>query len=341
MITERSQKHFDFVVSRELTPEEIVAFFSSDFQIRTFSDMMSRLYPKEDLEKRLVSAIGSERTVKNWLHDRNLPVSRESAFQIAFALELDELRANDLFLYLFGEGIHYRNETELIYAFALKNNQSYEAAKATAAAFRDRGTHQKESGEPVTNVIRMAFSEVSSEEDLIDFMLSHNTDFGKRHNTAYRYFMEMLSYLKGGEDDICSIEYITECYLRMGMPKNRKMGNYGVFQKTIKKYWPGLRSIKAMKNRKEDVNRKVLLLLYIVTGGIQKDDYDETDEEYINDVDILLAHCRKLQKMMQDCNMRYLDPRNPFDFLVLYSLNVGREGIMSERMEEIIHYIFV
>ncbi|MCM1104966.1 MAG: hypothetical protein NC409_12770 [Clostridium sp.] len=344
IITERSQKHLDVAMSKELMPEEIVAFFSSDFQIRTFSDVISRLYIKEDLEERLIEAIGSDRTVKNWLHDRNLPVSRESAFQIAFALGLDEIRANELFLYLFGEGIHYRDETELIYAFALKNDQSYEAAKRTAAAFRDREKYREESGEPVTSVIRTAFTEVSSGEDLIAFILSHNMDFGRRRNTAYRYFMEMLSYLKGGEDGedgACSIEYVTECYLRMGMPENRKTQQYDVLQRMIKKYWPGLRSIKAMKNRKEDVSRKTLLLLYIVTGGIEKDDYDETDEEYINDDDLLLAHCRKLKKMMQDCNMRYLDPRNPFDFLVLYSLNAGREGVMSERMEEIIRRIFV
>lgn len=341
IITERSQKHLDVAMSKELTPEEIVAFFSSDFEIRTFSDVISRLYTKEDLEERLIEAVGSDRTVKNWLHDRNLPASRESAFQIAFALGLDEIGANELFLYLFGEGIHYRNETELIYAFALKNNQSYEAAKMTAAAFRDRGKYQEENGEPVTNVIRTAFTDVSSGEDLIAFILSHNMDFGRRRNTAYRYFMEMLSYLKGGEDDACSVEYITECYLRMGMPENRKTQQYDALQRMIKKYWPGLRSIKAMKNRKEDVSRKTLLLLYIVTGGIEKDDYDEMDEEYTTDADILLAHCRKLRKMMQDCNMRYLDPRNPFDFLVLYSLNAGREGLMSERMEEIIRRIFV
>lgn len=38
--------------------------------------------------------------------------------------------------------------------------------------------------------------------------------------------------------------------------------------------------------------------------------------------------------------MRYLDPRNPFDFLVLYSLNTGREGDMNDRMEEIIRRMF-
>lgn len=342
-ITEISKKQLDFAMKRDLTPEEIVAFFASDFQIRTFSDVLSRLYPGGDLEERLINAIGQERTVYNWLHDRNLPVNRESVFQIAFALELDEIGTNELLLYVFGEGIHYRNEKELIYAFSLKNSQSYEEAKASVLAFHDRGKPHEESGAAVTNAVRLAFSEVSSKEDLIDFMLAHNMDFGKKHNTAYRYFMQMLSYLKCGEEDgdtAYSLEYITECYLRMGMPEERKTADYDLFRKTIKKYWPGLRSIKAMRNRKEEVSRKVLLLLYMVTGGVQENDYDEIDEEYANDSDILLKHCRRLKKMLRDCNMRCLDPRDPFDFLVLYSLNTGREGAMNDRMEEIINRIF-
>lgn len=342
-ITEISKKQYDFVMTPDLTPEEIVAFFASDFQIRTFSSVLHRLYPGTDLEERLLKAIDQERTVRNWLYDRNLPVNRESVFQIAFALGLDEVRANELLLYVFGEGIHYRDEKELIYAFALKNGQSYESAKTSAQAFHNRGKQDEESGEVVTNTVRLAFSGVSSEEDLIDFMLAHNMDFGKKHNTSYRYFMEMLSYLKCGENDeemAYSIENITDCYLRMGMPKGRKTVNYDAFQKTIKKYWPGLRSIKAMINRREEVSRKVLLLLYIITGGVQENAYDELDEEYVSDADILLKHCRQIKKMLQDCNMRYLDPRNPFDFLVLYSLNTGREGTMNDRMEEIIRRLF-
>lgn len=330
-------------MKRDLTPEEIVAFFASDFQVRTFSDVLSRLYLGSDLEERLIKAIGQERTVWNWLHDRNLPANRESVFQIAFALELDEIRTNELFLYVFGEGIHYRNEKELIYAFSLKSGQSYEAAKASVLAFQDRGKQHEESGEAVTKAVRLAFGEVSSKEDLIDFMLAHNMDLGKKHNTSYRYFMEMLSYLKCGGDDsdsAYSIEHITECYLRMGMPEGRKTKDYDLFQKMIKKYWPGLRSIKAMRNRQEEVNRKVLLILYMITDGVQESDYDESDEEYVNDAYVLLKHCRRLKKMLRDCNMRYLDPRNPFDFLVLYSLNTGRDGTMNDRMEEIVRYMF-
>lgn len=298
-ITEISKKQLEFVMKQDLTPEEIVAFFASDFQIRKFSDVLNRLYPGGDLEKRLIQAFGRDRTVRNWLRDCNLPANRESVFQIAFALELDEIRANELLLYVFGEGIHYRNEKELIYAFSLKNGQSYEAAKASAQAFHNRGNQHEESGEVATSTVRLAFSGVSSEEDLIDFMLAHNMDFGKKHNTAYRYFMEMLSYLKCGENDgdtVYSIENITKCYLRMGMPEERKTVNYDMFQKTIKKYWPGLRSIKAMRNRREEVSRKVLLLLYIITGGVQENDYDEIDEEYVSDADIFLKHCRQLKK---------------------------------------------
>ena len=152
----------------------------------------------------------------------------------------------------------------------------------------------------------------------------------------------MLSILEGEDCDErkYSMEYISENYLRMNMPEDRKTSGYSDNQKMIKKYWPGVRSIKAMRNRAEDVSRKVLLLLYIVTGGVWDLEYDELDEDYMESGEILVTHCDRINGMLKECGMSVIDPRNPFDWLVLYCLKPVNDDFMSERMEQMVQELF-
>ena len=46
-----------------------------------------------------------------------------------------------------------------------------------------------------------------------------------------------------------------------------------------------------------------------------------------------------LNAILTDCGMPLLDPRNATDWLVLYAVTAGDEG-MSERMESVIEHIF-
>jgi hypothetical protein len=80
----------------------------------------------------------------------------------------------------------------------------------------------------------------------------------------------------------------------MGVPMERQLSDYSTIQKMVKKYWPGVRSIKAMKNRKEDVNRKTLILLYLVTGGVREETYNEEDEDYISAEKLLLGNLARI-----------------------------------------------
>ena len=95
-----------------------------------------------------------------------------------------------------------------------------------------------------------------------------------------------------------------------------------------------------MKNRTEDVSRKVLMLLYIVTGGSFEEAYDELDEEYISAEEVLEEHSKRLGRMLTDCGMSPVDPRNPFDYLVLYCLKPEGDDFMSERMEQMVQALF-
>ena len=98
-------------------------------------------------------------------------------------------------------------------------------------------------------------------------------------------------------------------------------------------------ALKNIRNRKEDVPRKLLLLLYVVTENVIDDSYHELDEEYITMQERLEDHWWTLNAILTDCGMPTLDPRNPTDWLVLYALTADEES-MSERMEQVIEKIY-
>ncbi len=95
-----------------------------------------------------------------------------------------------------------------------------------------------------------------------------------------------------------------------------------------------------MKSRSEDVGRKTLLLLYLVTGGVWEQEYDELDETYIQPKEFLETYCHRMNKMLMECGMRRIDPRNVFDYLVLYCLRPEEEMFMSERMSALAAELF-
>jgi hypothetical protein len=95
-----------------------------------------------------------------------------------------------------------------------------------------------------------------------------------------------------------------------------------------------------MKSRGEDVTRKTLLLMYLVTGGVWEQDYDELDEDYITSKEFMEAHVKRMNKMLKDCGMCRIDPRNVFDYLVLFCLRPEDEMFMSDRMAALAAEIF-
>ena len=95
-----------------------------------------------------------------------------------------------------------------------------------------------------------------------------------------------------------------------------------------------------MKSRGEDVGRKTLLLLYLVTGGIWEREYDELDEAYIQPKEFLETHCHRMNRMLMECGMHRIDPRSAFDYLLLYCLRPEEELCMSQRMSALAAELF-
>ncbi len=351
--TEVSARQWDFVTRSDLSAREAVAFLLNGMRVRSFRDILRQVCGTSDLERQLTDGLCAispatqpdsiRRKVRNWFSGKNLPTEREDVFQICFALELNLEQSGKILTFLTEQGIHYRNPKEMVYAYALRYRLGYDYACRLAAQFAPKEKAQDSSREPVSQVIQQEFQSVRAEEDLFSFIMRHRTRLGSTHNTAYAYFCKMLTLLTGEElegEEQYSMEYVADTYLRLNVPQDKKTGNYSDIQKMVKKYWPGPRSIKAMKSRSEDVSRKTLLLMYLVTGGVWEQDYDELDEAYIQPKEFLETHCQRMNRMLTECGMGPIDPRNVFDYLVLYCLRPEDTLFMSDRMAALAAEIF-
>ncbi|MBQ3215442.1 MAG: hypothetical protein IJB11_04905 [Oscillospiraceae bacterium] len=352
-LTEISAKQLDYVTQDDLTAREAVEFLLNGMRLRSFRDILKRVCGDDDREQQLISGLCAQaegpvqpdsirKKVRNWMSGKSMPTEREDVFKICFALGLDQDRSDRLLLLLTDQGIHYRNGREMIFAYGLRYGLTYPEACALAEQMLS-GNREASSRNPMTHVIRQEFQKVRGAEDLFAFILRHKQSLGTSHNTAYAYFTRMLALLTGEDmdgEERYSMEYVADTYLRLNVPLDKKTGGYTDIQKMVKKYWPGAKSVKAMKAGSEDVSRKALLLMYLVTGGVWDQEYDELDEGYIQPKEFLEGHCKRMNHMLRQCGMRRIDPRNPFDYLVLYCLRPEDELFMSDRMAQLAGEIF-
>lgn len=359
IMTEISSRQWDFITQENLTAKEAAEYLLNEMRPRTFQDHLKACYDGSDTEKLLANgmyqcALSAEvpeksvkydsirRKVHNWMNNKNVPVSREEIFQICFSLNLNELHSDHLLKGLAGQGIHYRDSREIIYAYCLKFGYSYKNALELTSEFKHKADTHNRSLDPVTQLFKNKLRNIYSKDELITFLLDRTQNLGIYNNTAYEYFCKMLFLVSKNDlsDHDFSMKSVADLYLRMNMPLDKRTAHYTDIQKTLKKYWPSSRSIKAMKSRREDVTRKVLLLLYLVTDGSWDKEYNELDESYLNAVDFLEMHCKRMNHMLIQCGMGKIDPRNVFDYLILFSLRPEIELSISERMSKVIEEIF-
>ena len=325
--------------------------------LRTFIGTLRDMYPFPDLQDRLAAGFQSDgdpksvgKKIRNWLKGQNRPANREDIFRIAFALGLSEGQANHLLGLCTDYGIHYRDGRDVVYAWFLRTGRTYDEARDFFASLPEperRDEAPPEAGSrQITHEIQAAFQRVQSLEELRSCCMVNLDRFGSLHLRAYSYFRKYLdqllhpvSSLDGEEEPDWSMETVMDSYFSLRMPSGRDRSGYTAVQKLIKHNWPNTTALKNIRNRKEDVPRKLLLLLYVVTENVLDGDYSELDEEYITMQERLEDHWWTLNAILTDCGMPTLDPRNPTDWLVLYALAADEES-MSERMEQVIEKIY-
>ncbi len=146
-------------------------------------------------------------------------------------------------------------------------------------------------------------------------------------------------------------------------------------QESVSASWPDETTLSKMKSRKTNVTRKILILLFLATdqgkewSGHTKEYWeepgDETGSSYVQDVqkpgaynelypeylyeDMDDAMTReeafedlytRLNDMLSLCGFAMLDPRSPFDWLILYCICVGDLFDADIRMRGIFREMF-
>lgn len=359
-LTLQSGQAYDHIRSGQMTPA-MAAEYLREGRVRTrsFPEVLRQLYPAPDLQARLTAAFQGDgpaanpesagRRVRNWLSGQNQPVNREDIFRIAFALGLSEGDAGFLLGLCTDYGIHYREGRDVVYAWFLRTGRSYAEARDFFATLPPvpRPEHVPVSSH-LTRELRNQFQQIQTTEELRACYLASLEQFGALHTRAYFYFQKYLDQLvrpspgwDGSREPDYSLDAIMEQYFSLHIPFGRSRQGYSVVQKLIKHNWPNTTALKDIRQRRADVPRKLLLLLYVVTENVVDGEYSEMDEDYVSAQDRLEDHWWTLNAILTDCGMPPLDLRNGFDWLVLYAITAEAEGEpMSQRMEQVIDELF-
>ncbi|MCD8158221.1 MAG: hypothetical protein LUD77_04795 [Clostridiales bacterium] len=355
-----SQKEFNHIARTDMTAEEAYRYLCEEAEVITFAERLGK-YIKSDSDKNALvgrlceympglSKNSAARKVRGWLNGKYEPSDRETCFQICFALDMDLAEAEKFTAVCFDSGFHYRNPGELVYAFAFKTHMGY---KEATELFESLPLPPKtKGGETVyTETLYGEFLEVETVDEFKAFYMRNLDKLGVLHNTAYEYFTDFMEVLTEpdvnlkdftkAEEDRFSIEKTVESYLRMNMPGDLKSDRLTYIQKAVKRYWPSATSVKNMMCRREDVKRKVLVLLYLITEGIiENAPYEFIFEEGLTEEEIFKEHYNRLNCILSECGFALLEPRNPFDWVVLYTLKMNNNEVMAEEMQRIINEIF-
>lgn len=360
-LTQRSEMEYNRLSTQEMTPAMAAEYlWSGRIVLRTFHDTLREFYPHPDLLSRLTAAFQADaregrpdsiaKNVRNWISGRSQPTCREDIFHIAFALSFSEQQTSCLLGLSTDYAIHYRDGREAVYAWFLRTGRSYAEARAF---FESLPPVSRLDSLPdsysahLTRDLQNDFLQVRSVDDLRACYLRNLENFGTLHLRAYTYFSKYLKQLvqpaspTGVLEPDYSIEAVMAQYLSLKMPSGKDRGSYSAVQKLIKRNWPNATALKNIRLRKEDVPRKLLLLLYVITENVIDGEYHEPDEDYISPRERLEDHWYCLNAILADCGMPLLDPRNATDWLVLYAITAeGQDQPMSERMEQVIEALY-
>ena len=328
--------------------EDAYQFIAHDFSIRSSGEELKKLLKQKGMdEASFRKAMGRENAanVGNWLKSKS--IKRKSALKILLTLNVDNIAEAERFILRScgeeSDAFYARNYKDVIYMFCLKHKrgvaeaerliQKYEFLDKTnteAQDFNKRGT--------LTGDLENKFHGLRTEEDL-DAFFNENADyFGKFNRTAYKIFMEYydcavadierwkaeMTQEKYNHKD-ASVEDI--CDEIKSIP-DKQIAALNLIQEIIAKDEPDRKRLTNVKNKKEKIPRKYLILFFMLTSA-NEEDYKESIEE--------------LNEVLDQCGMPRLDSRNPFDWIVMNSLYVSTKNDYDgalDRMKEIAEKIF-
>ena len=371
---------YRMATSQTLGLRQAMAHLREDAYLRPIRETLARYAKKSPddtkaLQAFLVNAImeqslagasreSVERKVRMWMKDGTQSISKSGAIQVSFALGLSAEEANRFLQRACGEGFHSRDPEEIIFLFALKEGLSYPKALALQKEMKEEGllTQEKCGAEDVrTEIVRKDLDKLESVAGLRNFLRENRGRLGSFHNTAYEMFKGYMDLLTGAEindgleeESRLSVREVTDVYLHEKLvPRIRRAAKkdaetetlvLSALQRDIQQSWPDETALSKMMNRRTDISRKALILLFLATdGGAWAEDDREDDEEKAADEEAAFEDAySRMDGMLMSCGFAPLDARCAFDWMVLYCMCVDAEDtlLIDDRIHRFLEGIF-
>lgn len=365
---------FESAISDQMDLSEAAELLRTNANVRSASEIFSGYtdIPADDQSRlnsyitdRLCDAVPGakrdavSRKVRTWTGSKTVSISKQSVIQLGFALGLSLQQTDSLMKYACEEGFHWRDPEDIVYIFALKNGLSYAETCALHDDLAERGlfdNNYKADSTVLTEFVRDKVRKISDSKELEDYLKAAKSDLGRMHNTAYSLFTDFLKVLEQPDmndmlpdakklaiNDVMSVYFYNNFIprVRRGKKSDPKEESkvLTALQQGIRHNWPEETMISKMVNREIDVTRKVLILLFLATDGGSSDysDYyleDETDDEIFRDM------YARMNSMLSDCGFSGLDPRVPFDWMIIYCMAASDSFLIDERMRGFLAEIF-
>ena len=312
-----------------------------------------------------------EKRVWGWFAGKH-QIKKADAIELCYILGLNLDQADSFVAFVSEEKLHWRDPEEIIDIFALDHGYTYaqslelkDRMKSGLAVAKEKMDSDRESFTPS---IRKEVEALRDEDDLLEFLRCSAGRLGDLHNNAYSLFNQRLKILaepsssyplmEEEEPERLTIRDILREYMfennvsyAKELARQTKKGKlsaeegmiFSAIQKKVSDNWPDETSVSRMKSRKTDVTRKVLILLLMATEeGFEpyepeydeEDDYIPTREEVFDDI------YGRLSQTLEDCGFAGLDPRSPFDWMILYSICVQDFFEADIRMRELFRAMY-
>jgi len=301
-------------------------------------------------------------------------ISREKAIQIAFALHMTYEETETFIKKCWLDGFYMRDVRDVIYRHGLENGWCYKKtdklvkifASLDQANINPNGSGVIHDNEFTKHLNTLYTGSVKTKDDLIYFIRQNEQFFGSFKRKAYIKFKELYDGLKQEWDDLAGVDYeldsLTEqsqVYDRdtvsmeelndvivKGIPEYIKHGKFSAdIRRLITEHIPSSRStMSEIINQYErnglvtQVDRKLLLLAYLASDDGATWEYQKGKE-----LEAFMEHLSVINiDLLEPLGMATLDPRHPFDWIIMYSLSCsyfGYAGDADDRIRELLESI--
>ena len=321
-----------------------------------------------------------ERRIRIWMDPKSAyTLKKQDAIEAAFHLQLTGKEADEFLALISEEKLHWRDVEGIVYGYGLEHHLSYGECRKildrpgiqeVLQKVSDYQTVEEIGEDGYTEFVKRDVERLDTVEELETYLQENYEKLGEFHNTAYNIFMEMLERLMNPASEVEELHLFDEVVeketytvrdivkdllyqepvlaakqkavkskkeVKEGKLSKEQQYTLDIIQKKIADSWPDEVSISKMKNRRMDVTRKVLILLFLVTDGDYQEEEEESEwsaEEVFEDV------IARLDDMLFFCGYSALDPRNPFDWLVIYCIYVEDLLDIDPKMQAVLNEVY-